>query len=60
MKTPINEQTFFSIRYEKHPIDGFNKIHRGTDFADLWEHNYISGWCYKKLVGAVEVEIVLK
>ena len=34
MKTPINGarlSSSFGIR--KHPIDGFNKIHRGTDFA---------------------------
>ena len=24
---------FFSICMRKHPIDGFNKMHKGTDFA---------------------------
>ena len=34
MKTPINGARLSSpIGMRKHPIDGFNKMHRGTDFA---------------------------
>jgi len=34
MKTPINgSRLSSSFGMRKHPIDGFNKIHRGTDFA---------------------------
>jgi murein DD-endopeptidase MepM/ murein hydrolase activator NlpD len=34
MKTPINgAQLSSSFGMRKHPIDGFNKMHRGTDFA---------------------------
>ena len=34
MKTPINgARLSSSYGMRKHPIDGFNKMHRGTDFA---------------------------
>ena len=34
MKTPINGSRLSSpFGMRKHPIDGFNKMHRGTDFA---------------------------
>ena len=34
MKTPINgAKLSSSFGMRKHPIDGYNKIHRGTDFA---------------------------
>ena len=34
MKTPINgAQLSSAFGMRKHPIDGYNKIHRGTDFA---------------------------
>ena len=33
MKTPINEHDYHPIWMRKHPIDGYNKMHRGTDFA---------------------------
>jgi len=34
MKTPINGARLSSVfGMRKHPIDGFNKMHRGTDFA---------------------------
>ncbi|MDC1143418.1 M23 family metallopeptidase, partial [Candidatus Pelagibacter sp.] len=34
MKTPINgARLSSSFGMRKHPIDGFNKMHRGTDFA---------------------------
>ena len=36
MKTPINgARLSSSYGMRKHPIDGFNKMHRGTDFAAL-------------------------
>ncbi|MDB4827862.1 peptidoglycan DD-metalloendopeptidase family protein [Candidatus Pelagibacter sp.] len=36
MKTPINgARLSSSFGMRKHPIDGFNKMHRGTDFAAL-------------------------
>jgi murein DD-endopeptidase MepM/ murein hydrolase activator NlpD len=40
MKTPINgARLSSSFGMRKHPIDGFNKMHRGTDFAGtLKEH----------------------
>ena len=34
MKTPINGvRLSSSFGMRKHPIDGYNKMHRGTDFA---------------------------
>ena len=34
MKTPINgARLSSSFGMRKHPIDGYNKMHRGTDFA---------------------------
>ena len=33
MKTPINGAIIFLIRYEKASDIGYNKMHRGTDFA---------------------------
>ena len=43
----------------KHPIDGFNKMHKGTDFAaPMGTPIMASGsGVIKKLVGAVVVEI---
>ena len=36
MKTPINGAKLSSVfGMRKHPIDGYNKMHRGTDFAAL-------------------------
>ena len=29
-------QGFPPFGMRKHPIDGFNKMHRGTDFAAQW------------------------
>jgi len=55
MKTPINgARLSSSFGMRKHPIDGFNKMHRGTDFAApqgtpiMASGNGIikkSGWC---------------
>ena len=37
MKTPINGARLSSaFGMRKHPLDGFNKMHRGTDFAARW------------------------
>ena len=33
MKTPINARLSSSFGMRKHPILGYNKMHRGTDFA---------------------------
>ena len=34
MKTPINgARLSSSFGMRKHPIDGYNKMHKGTDFA---------------------------
>ena len=41
MKTPINgARLSSSFGMRKHPILGYNKMHRGTDFAALWNSNY--------------------
>ena len=55
MKTPINgARLSSSFGMRKHPIDGFNKMHRGTDFAApmgtpiMASGNGViikSGWC---------------
>jgi murein DD-endopeptidase MepM/ murein hydrolase activator NlpD len=56
MKTPINgARLSSSFGMRKHPIDGFNKMHRGTDFAapegyshhGFWKWYSIkkAGWC---------------
>ena len=39
-ETPINgARLSSSFGMRKHPILGFNKMHKGTDFAAiLWEH----------------------
>ena len=43
----------------KHPIDGFNKMHRGTDFGSMGTPIMASGdGVVKKQDGAVAVEIV--
>ena len=62
MKTPINGARLSSpFGMRKHPIDGFNKMHRGTDFAApmgtlSWHLEMV--WL-KRLVGAVAEVIVL-
>ena len=63
MKTPINGARLSSpFGMRKHPIDGFNKMHRGTDFAaPMGTPIMASGnGIVKKLVGVEVVEIVLK
>jgi murein DD-endopeptidase MepM/ murein hydrolase activator NlpD len=46
----------------KHPIDGFNKMHRGTDFAAPKGTPIMASGngIIKKLAGVEVVEIVLK
>ena len=63
MKTPINGARLSSpFGMRKHPIDGFNKMHRGTDFAaPMGTPIMASGdGVLKKLDGVVVEEIVLK
>ena len=63
MKTPINGARLSSLfGMRKHPIDGFNKMHRGTDFAaPMGTPIMASGdGVVKKLDGVVAVVIVLK
>ena len=39
MKTPINGARLSSpFGMRKHPIDGFNKMHKGTDLLHQWVH----------------------
>ena len=46
MKTPINGARLSSpFGMRKHPIDGFNKMHRGTDFAAPLGTPIMAGWC---------------
>ena len=50
MKTPINGARLSSpFGMRKHPIDGFNKMHRGTDFAAA-EGTQIMPSCDGKIV----------
>ena len=61
MKTPINgARLSSSFGMRKHPIDGFNKMHKGTDFAaPMGTPIMASGdGVVKKLVGVVAVETV--
>ena len=61
MKTPINGARLSSpFGMRKHPIDGFNKMHRGTDFAaPMGTPIMASGdGVIKKQAGVVVVEIV--
>ena len=63
MKTPINGARLSSpFGMRKHPIDGFNKMHRGTDFAaPMGTPIMASGdGIIKKAAGVVVVEIVSK
>ena len=56
MKTPINGARLSSpFGMRKHPIDGFNKMHRGTDFAaPMGTPNGLRDGVVKKLVGVEE------
>ena len=61
MKTPINGARLSSpFGMRKHPIDGFNKMHKGTDFAaPMGTPIMASGdGVVKKLDGVVVVVIV--
>ena len=63
MKTPINGARLSSpFGMRKHPIDGFNKMHRGTDFAaPMGTPIMASGdGTLKKLAGVAVEVIVLK
>ena len=45
MKTPINgARLSSSFGMRKHPIDGFNKMHKGTDFAAPMGYTYYGIW----------------
>ena len=58
MKTPINgARLSSSFGMRKHPIDGFNKMHKGTDFAaPLGTPIMASGSGIIKRLDGVEVE----
>ena len=58
MKTPINGARLSSpFGMRKHPIDGFNKMHRGTDFAaPMGTPIMASGSGVIKKLAGVEVE----
>ena len=59
MKTPINGARLSSpFGMRKHPIDGFNKMHKGTDFAAPMGTPIISDGIVKRQDGVVEVVIV--
>ena len=54
MKTPINgARLSSSFGMRKHPIDGYNKMHKGTDFAAPLGTPIMAsgGGLFKKLVG---------
>ena len=62
MKTPINGARLSSpFGMRKHPIDGFNKMHRGTDFAAPTGTPIMASGSgiVKKQDGVVEVGTVL-
>ena len=65
-KKSINEntnqrrKTIISIWYEKTSIDGFNKMHRGTDFAaPMGTPIMASGDGVVKKLDGVEVEVIV-
>ena len=61
MKTPINGARLSSpFGMRKHPIDGFNKMHRGTDFAaPMGTPIMASGDGIVKKLDGVEVEEIV-
>ena len=59
MKTPINGLNFHLLWYEKTPIDGYNKMHRGTERGAYGNTYYGMGdGVVKKLDGVVEAVTV--
>ena len=63
MKTPINGARLSSpFGMRKHPIDGFNKMHRGTDFAAPTETPIMASenGIIKKQVGVEAVVTALR
>ena len=56
MKTPINGWLSSPFGMRKHPIDGFNKMHRGTDFELTGTPIMKTGDELLKKLGGVEEE----
>ena len=60
MKTPINGARLSPFGMRKHPIDGYNKMHKGTDFAaPMGTPIMASGDGIIKKLGGVEVVVIV-